>query len=66
MLSTGAFNVRASAVDSSMIFYNVVGSTIASAIPKILEKIYDIITRHDSGVPLARETCVRTFRKYRR
>lgn len=44
MLSIGAFNVRASAVDSSMIFYNVVGSTIASAIPKILEKIYDIIT----------------------
>ena len=43
MLSTGV-NVRACPLDTSIIFYNAVGSTIASAIPKIFEKIYDVIT----------------------
>ena len=43
MLSTGV-NVRACPLDPSIIFYNAVGSTIASAIPKIFEKIYDVIT----------------------
>lgn len=43
MLSTGV-NVRACPLDPSIIFYNAVGSTIASVIPKIFEKIYDVIT----------------------
>lgn len=43
-LSTGICNARTRAIDWSMVLTNVISSTIASSIPKLLEKIYDTIT----------------------